>query len=92
MDHKQLREWSSGIDQLTMAQRRDAEAVLSKGSPSSASTAAIEVAASNEHRGSHRGALDADDSRTLVRSCAVECWFTLGLFAEGTHNSLGVGR
>ena len=43
MDHKQFQKWLSGIDQLSPAQRQEAEAVFSGGSQASASLAAIEA-------------------------------------------------
>ncbi len=50
MDHKQFQEWLSGIDRLSPAQRREAEAVLSGGSQASASLAAIEAAVGEDRR------------------------------------------
>ena len=43
MNHKKFQAWLSQVDQLSTAQSREAEAVLSGGSQASASLAAIEA-------------------------------------------------
>ncbi len=55
MDHKQYQEWLSGIDRLSPAQRREAEAVLSGGSQASAWLAATEAAVGEDRRCPHCG-------------------------------------
>ncbi len=53
MTHKKFQEWLSGIDDLSLAQRQQAEAGLSGGSEASASLAATEDSVGEDRRGPH---------------------------------------
>ena len=86
MDHKQYQEWLSGIDRLSPAQRREAEAVLSGGSQASASLAAIEAAVGEDRRCPHcgtPGAVSRGKARGLRRYQCKGCGRTFNA-ATGT--------
>ena len=86
MDHKQYQEWLSGIDRLSPAQRREAEAVLSGGSQASASLAAIEAAVGEDRRCPHcgtPGAVSRGKARGLRRYQCKGCGKTFNA-ATGT--------
>ena len=55
MNHKQFQAWLSQVDELSTAQRREAEAVLSGGSQASASLAAVEAGVGEDRRCPHSG-------------------------------------
>ncbi len=86
MDHKQFQKWLSGIDQLSPAQRQEAEAVFSGGSQASASLAAIEASVGEDRPCPHcgtPGALSRGKARGLRRYQCKGCKKTFNA-ATGT--------
>ncbi len=76
MNHKQFQAWFSRVDQLSTAQRREAEAALSGGSQASASLAAIEAGVGEGRRCPHcdtPGAIAPDKARGLRRYHCKDC-------------------
>ena len=55
MDHNQFQEWLSGIEQLSPAQRQQAEAVFLGASDTSASLAAVEASVGEDRQCPHCG-------------------------------------
>ncbi len=86
MDHRQFQEWLSRIDQLSPAQRQQAEAGLSGGSEASASLAAIEDSVGEDRRCPHcgtPGAISRGKARGLRRYQCKGCRKTFNA-ATGT--------
>ena len=86
MDHKQFQKWLSGIDQLSPAQRQEAEAVFSGGSQASASLAAIEASVGEDRPCPHcgtPGAISRGKARGLRRYQCKGCKKTFNA-ATGT--------
>ena len=82
MNHKQFQAWLSQVDELSTAQRREAEAVLSGGSQASASLASVEAGVGEDRRCPHCGAPGAV-SRGLRRYQCKGCGKTFNA-ATGT--------
>lgn len=86
MNHKQFQAWLAQVDQLSAAQRREAEAVLSGGSQASASLAAIEAGVGEDRRCPHcgtPGAVSRGKARGLRRYQCKGCGKTFNA-ATGT--------
>ncbi len=86
MDHKQFQEWLSGIEQLSAAQRQEAEAVFAGGPQASASLAALEASVGEDRRCPHcgtPGAISRGKARGLRRYRCKGCKKTFDA-ASGT--------
>ncbi len=86
MDHKRFQEWLSGIEQLSAAQRQEAEAVFAGCSQTSASLAALEASVGEDRRCPHcgtPGAISRDKAQGLRRYRCKGCKKTFNA-ATGT--------
>ena len=86
MDNKQFQQWLSGIDQLSPAQRQQAQAVFLGGSETATSLAAIEANVGEDRRCPHcgaSGAISRGKSRGLRRYQCKACGKTFNA-ATGT--------
>ena len=86
MDYKQFQEWLSGIEQLSPAQRQQAEAVFMGGSEASASLAAVEASVGEDRQCPHcgtPGAVSRGKARGLRRYQCKGCKKTFNA-ATGT--------
>ena len=76
MDYKQFQEWLSGIEQLSPAQRQQAEAVFLGASDTSASLAAVEASVGEDRQCPHcgtPGAVSRGKARGLRRYHCKGC-------------------
>ncbi len=86
MDHKKFQEWLSGIDDLSSAQRHQAETVFLDGSEETSSLAAIEARVEEDRQCPHcntPGAISRGKARGLRRYQCKECRKTFNA-ATGT--------